>query len=109
MTKDEKLEALTKWQAAIEKADRVFDPIVDAIGLEPDGALFELVTDLQIEMTEITSFAVGDTEQWLDWYWLENDMGNKGMEAGYDGNLKKIRFLDELLELIEQDQSTDTK
>jgi hypothetical protein len=53
--------------------------------------------------------AIGDASGWLAWYWLENDMGNKGMEAGYNGNLKKIRFVDELLELIEQGQSTDTK
>jgi hypothetical protein len=109
MTKDEKLEALKMWESTINESDSVFDPMIEMMGLHPDGALCELVGRLQSDLTESVSMAVGDTNGWLAWYWLENDMGNKGMEAGHDANLKKIRFVDELLELIEQDQSTDTK
>jgi hypothetical protein len=109
MTKDEKLVALQMWESTINESDSVFDPMIEMMGLHPDGALCEIFGRLQSDLTESVSMAVGDTNGWLAWYWLENDMGNKGMEAGYNGNLKKIRFVDELLELIEQGQSTDTK
>jgi hypothetical protein len=109
MNKEQKLVALKMWESTINESDSVFDPMIEMMGLHPDGALCELVGRLQSDLTESVSMAVGDTNGWLAWYWLENDMGNKGMEAGYNGNLKKIRFVDELLELIEQDQLTDTK
>lgn len=105
MNKFEKIEILMKWENTIKESEATFDPMLEIMGLHPDGALCELVGRLQSELTEATSLAVGDTGGWLAWYWLENDMGNKGMEAGHDGNLKKIRFVDELLELIEHEQT----
>jgi hypothetical protein len=105
MTKDQKLEALTKWQAVIEKADRVFDPIVDAIGLEPDGALFELVTDLQMERFNSPSNAMTPPNQsketdmthtkdeaFLEWYdnahWGNEDF-KEGCRRAWNAAIKQ--------------------
>ena len=45
---------------------------------------------------------IGDDSNWLDWFIFENDCGEKAMEAGYDKNLKPIKTIDDLIELIEE-------
>jgi len=53
--------------------------------------------------TDVLCVALGDpTNVWLSWYWMENDMGANGMQAGYDGKLRKIKNVRDLLRLIEQ-------
>ena len=109
MTKNQKLEALKNWQHSINKFDDDFFPMIDFIGLSSDGLLVQIVYELQNQLTEMTGLVVGDKEKWLEWYWKENNMGEEAKEAGYNGNLKKISTINDLLELVEQDQSTDTK
>lgn len=41
-----------------------------------------------------------DSEHWIEWFIWENDCGSRGMDAGYDGDLKPIKTIAQLVELI---------
>ena len=38
---------------------------------------------------------------WLDWFWLENDMGAKGLKVKKDNDEREIKTLEDLLWAIE--------
>lgn len=41
-------------------------------------------------------------EGWIDWFIYENDIGERGGEAGYDGNHKPVKTIDDVLDLMEE-------
>jgi hypothetical protein len=100
MTRAEKLEALQAWQQAIQESNEFLSVIDKAMGLSVESPIRAAVWSLQHALRAATSRVVGDEWEWLDWYALENDFGNRGLEAGAKGALKPIRSLDDLLSLI---------
>lgn len=46
-----------------------------------------------------------DVYGWMSWFILENDYGASALEAGYDGKLKPIKTVDDLLELMDQESN----
>lgn len=105
MTKDEKLELLKTWQAAIENMQKNLEPLEKALMFAPEAPLIEAIHTLQDACTQATGMALGGDEAgWMSWYWLENGMGSKKYDAGYDGELKPIETLDDLLWLLETSQ-----
>ena len=100
MTNEEKMRILHIWESGISDSEDAFDPLIELLGLQPEGPLCEMVWNAQSALTSMAAASLGDEEGWLAWYWLENDMGKKEMKAGYDGNLKKVKSLQDLMELI---------
>lgn len=101
MNRDQKLAALKRWQDAMERADATIDPVIQLLQLQPESPICDAVWRLQSALTAMTADLVGDCADWLSWYALENDMGRKGMEAGWSGFEREIRTLDDLLWLVE--------
>lgn len=101
MTPEQKLAALTRWQQAMEQADAAINPVVELLQLQPESPVCGAVWKLQRLLTDMTAELVGDQADWLDWYAYENDMGRKGMEAGWSGFEREIRTLDDLLWLLD--------
>lgn len=54
--------------------------------------------------THVTSELVGDKNEWLTWYWLENNMGAKALAAGFGPKIVPVRTVEQLIEIIEQEQ-----
>lgn len=103
MTQEQKLAALTRWQQAMEQADATIDPVIDLLQLHPESPICEAVWRLQSALTAATGDLVGgDPLDWLGWYALENEMGQKGLEAGHgdEAPLRKISTLEDLLWLM---------
>lgn len=96
----QKLAALTRWQQAMEQADAAIDPVIELLQLQPESPVCGAVWQLQRLLTDMTAELVGDQAEWLDWYAYENDMGRKGLEAGWRDQLREIRTLDDLLWVI---------
>jgi hypothetical protein len=96
-----KLAILTRWKKAIEEADAHFDPVVEMLRLDPENPLCEAVWRTQSALTTTTSDLLDDGFEWLGWFWLENDMGRKGLEAGTKEAKRPIRTLDDLVWLLE--------
>lgn len=101
MTPAEKLAALQRWQAAIERSDALIDPVIMALGLSPESAVSNAVWGLQSAFTREVGAIVGDTGDWLNWHVHENDMGKRGFSAGPGEDLRPIRTLADLLWLID--------
>jgi len=94
------LALLAEWVAHHDKIDTMMEGIKSTIGLDPNGPLFDTVWRLFDGYTTALGAQIGDAGEWLAWFCMENDMGAKGMAAGYDGKLRKIKTLADLYWLI---------
>lgn len=94
------LALLAEWMAHHDKIDKMMDGVKASIGLDPDGPLFNAVWSLFDGYTNALAAQIGDDGDWLPWFYMENDMGAKGMAAGYDGKLRKIKSFADLYWLI---------
>jgi hypothetical protein len=101
------LSMLAEWQGQHAAVNNLMDGIDAGIGIDPSGLLFTKVWILFDRYSKTLSVEIGDFDGWLDWYSQENDMGAKGMTAGYDGRKKPIETLEHLLELIEQSRARE--
>jgi hypothetical protein len=97
----QKIAILTRWQKAIEEADALFDPVVDMLRLDPENRVCQAVWRTQEALTATTSDLLDDGFEWLGWFWLKNDMGRKGLEAGTVDKKHPISTLDHLVWLLE--------
>lgn len=95
-----KLAILKRWQEAMNHADTHFDQLINLMGLHPEGETLTAVGVLQDALTQTTAELLGDKSEWLIWFWVENDMGAKGMTAGPTDDMRPIKTLEDLLWLI---------
>ena len=91
---------LTDWHHHHEAVEKMMDGIKASIGLDPNGPLFYTVWNMFDAYTGALAVEVGDFGGWLDWYYIENDMGKKAMTAGYNENTNPVKTLCDLCELI---------
>lgn len=101
MTHTEKLQLLAEWQARIQTADRLIEPVTEVLGLSPESPIHVAVWSLEGAYTRAVAQLVGDQANWLDWYASENDFGRKAMDAGPTGATRPIATLDDLIWVIE--------
>lgn len=99
-----KLEVLQRWEKAIKQADDHFDALTNLMGIHPEGQTLSAVYAMQDALTKATAELVGDSHEWLVWYWTENDMGARGHQAGPEGCMRPIRSLQDLIWLIDHEQ-----
>ena len=100
------LKILKEWKRQHESLTILMANMEASIGLDIDGPMFSVVWGLFGAYTKNASELLGDkpgaSGSWLEWFYLENNMGDKGMDAGYEGKVKPIKTLADLLDLIEQ-------
>ena len=107
MIKPEILRRLTAWQDAMREVDKQYDALHALTGLTPESPMWEAVGDLQNLLTEKTAELCAIGTDWLMAWWLEHDFGETPMYAGLHGEeLREIRTLEELVELICDDEET---
>ena len=99
------LQILGQWQAQHDRVTSLMHGVNTALGLLPEGPLFETVWGLWSQYTQTIAVLISDGGDWLEWYFLENDMGDKGMQAGYDGTMRDIDTLEDLYWLIAQSRA----
>lgn len=101
MTNTKKIQLLAEWQARIQTADRLIEPVAEVLGLSPESPIHVAVWSLQNAYTRAVAQLVGDKAEWLDWYASENDFGRKAIGAGPVGAKRPIASLDDLIWVIE--------
>lgn len=101
MNHTEKLHILAEWQARIQTADGLIEPIADVLGLSPESPIHTAVWSLQSAYTAVVAKLVGDHAEWLDWYAGDNCFGAKGMDAGPKDATRPIRSLEDLIWVME--------
>ena len=103
MTPDEIIPILERWAEAITAAEEALELVQQAVGLESEAPLPTAVYALIGLADEWAGERIGAGGGWLEWYRLENDMGTRGHEAGFDGAVKPVRTLDDLAALLAED------
>lgn len=93
---------LTDWKAHHTRTEKLMDGVNAIIGMDANAHMFSTVWGLFDAYTSTLSVEVGDFDGWLEWYYTENDMGAKGMGAGYEKKQRKIKTLANLYWLIEE-------
>jgi hypothetical protein len=105
LSREAVLWALGQWQQAIQRADALMLPAVNALALPPESPPWLAVQELQTAVTTMTAALVGDSEECLSWFWQENDMGTKALEVHTpDHPPRPIRTLADLAWLLGYDQ-----
>jgi hypothetical protein len=100
MQHDEIAKILSEWQTTLEGMDEQVNKLADFLRCGLEAPLFEATSTLADKYTKAIAEKVGDTSKWLEWYWLENDMGNAGLHAVLAGKETKVRTAGELASVI---------
>jgi hypothetical protein len=102
MTREEKLKLLEGWKKCHDDNEALLESMKPIFGYLVESHIFKQLWSSFNYLTLVTETLLGSESEWLDWYCWENDMGKKGLEAGYDKNIKPIKSLNDLLDLIEK-------
>lgn len=103
MNQAEKLALLAEWQARIETANHLIEPVTEVLGLSVESPIHTAVWSLQTVYTQAVAKLVGDPGEWLDWYATENDFGRKAGDGGPSGATRPIATLADLIWVMEVD------
>lgn len=93
------LKALEGWEKLIVAIQKDVDTLRDFFKAN-ECPLFEAIYDLQIAYTRQMAKEIGDPDEWLLWYWLENGMGKRGFEVAQGKDGRSIRNLEDLANWI---------
>lgn len=81
MTREEILTQVKAWAAAMGKTDAQLQALGKLTGFAPEAPLPDAVGRLMEAYTAAVSEVLGDETKWLDWFWLECDMGKRPLPA----------------------------
>lgn len=73
--------ALEMWRGRREELDDQLDALRAVLNPTPENPLCDAIEEVWIGYTVTLSQIIGDTGEWLQWYWLECQMGNKPGEV----------------------------
>jgi len=84
----------------VATADAMYKLLRDLFGASPESPFVACLHDMLGGYIALLSKAAGDDTEMIYWFVHENDCGAKGMEAGFDGDMRKIRTVDDLMWLL---------
>lgn len=76
--------------------------MLDQVGLllGGEGKVQESFGLVMESYTKAVSELIGDANGWLDWFWLENDLGRRGLHVLDEGAKRSISTVDDLVWLV---------
>ena len=92
------------YMNAIKRYNTESDELNKHIKAIAQGAFCEVGYNLLDVFTNLLSEAIGDEDEMVSWYVFDNDFGARGFKAGREGKLKRIKTLDELWTLIQDNK-----
>lgn len=101
-TVDDVMPMLRRWAEVVEDVEEQMGTLGEIFGAEPESPMFTAVYAAVGLATEAVAAVLGCSQEWLEWYALENEMGQKGLEAGFS-TVRPIRNLDDLAQLLVED------
>ena len=104
LTRQQKSYTIGKLIDAHDAIHAQLDALKPTLNPDPGCPLYTAVFELIDVAIMAAGEAIGDTATWLDWFIHDNDCGRKGYDAGYEGRLKPIRTVEDLLDLIEAEE-----
>lgn len=100
MTVDEMLPILQRWHDDVTAVESVMQRLADLTGMTPESCLSGAIYGALDSLTESVSRIVGDECEWLAWYWIDREMGSKGLDDGLPTDMREIRTLKDLAWVI---------
>jgi len=97
----EKAKAIAEWQETMEELEEHQNKLADFFRCAFDAPLFEAIAAMQSKYTKAVAQSVGDENDWLLWYWMDNDFGRGKLNAVFDGVQFPARTAGELAAVIE--------
>lgn len=96
------LAQVREWGALIASTEKTCHDLVSLVGLQPESPIITAISTLQERVNKLTSDAIGDEFQWLNWFWLENGMGAEKKKAspGRDIEPMPIATVEDLAWLV---------
>ena len=92
----------TKDIKELIKITKSSDSIYDYVGL--DKKVGSIIMNQKSYIIELLKEKYNDVKcDWIGWFVYENDFGKKGYEAGYDGNMKPIKTISNLWDLLKDE------
>jgi hypothetical protein len=102
-----KKEAVEKFIKIHKQKELLIDKLQELFGFTDSVMLYDTLFAMEDFSIELVEEIVDDKEKWIEWFVYENDCGEKELEAGRQDNLKKIKTVDDLLELIEMNKKME--
>lgn len=104
ITKERRAHIIKEWAKRIAAIEAAHADLYRLTLAAPESPLIDAGTRIADAYTHATSELVGDTNEWLTWFRLENDMGAKALAAGFEPKIVPVRTVEQLIEIIEQEQ-----
>ncbi|MXS85325.1 hypothetical protein ABO04_05170 [Nitrosomonas sp. HPC101] len=94
---------LRAWQETISDLEDQLDALSKIVQACPESPLINAIHRIESRYTRSVARLVGDDNEWLDWYWLEVDMGSKEhntVTLNNGDDVRNIKTTDDLAQLI---------
>lgn len=95
-------EEIEKFIKIYKKREKLLDNLQELFGFSDDSSVYKTLFEQEEYMLDLLEEVLQDDDKWIEWYIYENDCGDRGFEAGYDGMKKPINSVDDLVELIRE-------
>jgi hypothetical protein len=102
ISKEDKKKRIENLIDSYKKLESSFEDIFKIFGSGViESELWESVYKSFDMYSNLVSEITGDKDEWITWYIYDNSCGEKGYTAGYHSNVKPIKNIDDLVDLIE--------
>ena len=93
------VEAIHTWHTTVKATGEAVDALDRVVGCSPESPLSQAIYAMVIAYTDAVQDALG-LDTWLEWYWLECEMGETPLSASIgDEPLREIATLEDLIAL----------
>lgn len=109
-TAEDILPVLQRWVSVVTEVEEALAPLAEATGMDPECRLHGAIYGAVGLATEWAADKIGTSFDWLEWFWFENQMGERGFEAGCAGHDRApIRTLEDFATLLAADVAASEK
>ena len=93
---------LSEWRDLRIEIDDFYRDLEKILGPVAESKIASLLDITFEDYTRVLGESIGDRQGWLEWYWLENCGGRRGLSAKADSwsEPRRIITLEDLEELI---------
>lgn len=102
MSADKIRNAVLRWNELVCDIETALDNLRDTVGLNPEAPLPTAAWALAGGYMDALDVAYG-IGGWLEWWWHECRLGENPMQAGFDGKVRLVATIEDLIGIILED------
>ena len=97
MDKEKMHKILSSWLDLGKEYNAVWEDLEQYAGVVSDGRLYLAGSNIFEEYTKVIEEFIGDKTGMLTWHWEENNFGARGLEAGFEDDMREMNTVDDLV------------